>query len=218
MPGTVVTTRLTKLVQPALQDSGFRREGRIFIRPTDTGNLNGFIEFVPYSKSDPGIARFRVEWGLTLPGLVARYPRPRLGQVHAAVGHALVPPRKHYAGGFRGERQVDSVWGVSETSKEDLDECAAAVLKGLRTDVVPTIIALSDPDALLAELSLENGNRRVSHGWQRADAILLLIEDGPVEQVRALLLEDLKDGYVPSEQFAAWVEQRLQQREAETPG
>lgn len=100
MSASVVTTRLAKVIEPTLLQSGFVRKGRTFVRAERT--LHGFIELRLQPKANPGIARFGVIWGMALPGLVARYNRPDISSIHIVPGRELVPPRKHYAGSSPG--------------------------------------------------------------------------------------------------------------------
>jgi hypothetical protein len=212
MVASVVTTRLAKAIEPTLEQSGFVRNGRIFLRAE--GNLNGFVELVPYPKADSATARFKVEWGITLPGIVSRYNRPNISRIHVALGPALVPPRKRYAGSSPQERSIDPVWGVVEGSKDDARECAGALVKALEKDVVPPIIALSKPGALLQEFTSKREGRLIGFaGSWRGDAIYLLIEDGPIDQVRELLSEGREEGDFQNDVFRSWIENRLERRE-----
>jgi hypothetical protein len=91
---STVLTRLVKMMAPSLNENGFTRIGRLFVRPE--GDLNGVVELRFQPSLGDNVVRFRVEWGITLPGLVARYAvskRPEdLGVEYAARGQAVVPP------------------------------------------------------------------------------------------------------------------------------
>jgi hypothetical protein len=204
--------RLAKIIEPALAESGFSWTGKIFLR--SEGNLNGIIAFVRQPMLDSDVTRFAIAWGITLPGVVARYyeavdPRD-LDVGSAATGDALVPPARHYSGSFPQEREIDPIWGINLRSEESVQKCAGAVLKGLNKDILPIILDLLEPGALLEEISSNRDKRRLTYAtWWGDDAIYLLVEDGPIAQVRKLLAQDDDQ----NEEFLEWVENRLEQRE-----
>ena len=204
---------LVKMIAPTLDESGFARAGKLFYR--SEGDLYGIIEISLLSKPRDEVTEFRVEWGIVLPGSFARhhpYGGPEnLSNVYAALGRALAPPPKHYAGLFPRERGIDAVWGVPEGSREGVQECADALRKGLKKDVLPIVLDLLKPGALLEEIYAKKNKSRLSYGTWQCDAILLLLEDGPIAQVRELASQLGPE----MDEFLEWVERRLRQRERE---
>jgi hypothetical protein len=215
MAASVVSTRLVKILEPTLEANGFTRRGKTFIRTE--GNLNGVIDFLSLPRQGDGVTRFAVSWGVTLPGVVARFgvgPND-VDTSYAALGDQLLPPRKYYYGLFPRERETHPVWGIPGESREAAQECADAVLKGLKKDALPIILELLKPGALREEIYTKKDDRRIrlSAAWW-ADGINLLIEDAPVEEVRALLSHaDNTAG-----EYYAWADQRLREREKEERG
>lgn len=119
--------------------------------------------------------------------------RRTAGDLHALIGITAVA---HYAGVTPNERETDPVWGVPVDDSSEAQACAAAVAMAVAEDAVPTLQHLLRPGELLGEVVRKKNQRVLRHGgdWQ-IDALYLMIDDAPAEDLRDLIAPLVSRGY-----------------------
>jgi hypothetical protein len=204
-------------VAPVMKAAGFVRQGRVFRLRAENGDY-ALLE-VPMG---PRLGDGRV-WFVALPGIVpiplaewrsrsrgglgGRLP----GTEHMARFRPVTPPARFWRG--IDSPPEDRRWSFDPVS--ELDECGEALAGLLRAETVPLLQRLVVRANLLNEFRSQPsgaGTRVWAMSQLERNEIVLMVDEGPVEEVERLL--PLVEELAPGDNFREWVGEQLRLRAA----
>jgi hypothetical protein len=216
-------------VTPVLRDGGYTKTGRIYRLAAENGDYAIFDVYTTENVAPDKIG-FGARFGIVPRAMVAwdrrdaddRFARPP-GIENELLTVELIPPNEcsyplPYEQMFGSDWRLDA----ADEGRACGEALAAAVF-----DALPLIRSLLDRDALLAEIrkptlrSIPRPNLDTDHpgvwarlgmGPREAAEIIVLLEDGSIEDIERLLPTAERNS--PSEQFGEWVRRQLVQRSA----
>lgn len=200
---------LRTYVAPLMKEEGFAKTGRLYQLTADNGDLA--ILAVEVESSDAQKVVFLVElhivplthWEWVTRRSAAAKKPDLMGTL---VQKAIVPPRE-VALEPDGEQPFNERWVLYKES--DGAVCGQALARKLRDEVIPLARWLVVRENLLEELRTRSRNVMFRIGDRRGE-VLLLVDDGPVDEVNRLL-SDIEDP-VPEANMVGWLRDRFTAR------